>query len=354
MRDMLEGLYTRLGKRLQSLTIFHRIAIGNGFIIVLGAIGGTLITRHLAQEAADLGLILLFAIFGIFISVALNGLIIRRALRPMKNLRYLVDRAQEEGMEIHPSMLHNPDPDINQLASALNRLINELEERNRRLQALSKRVINAQEDERKRIARNLHDETGQSLTMLIVRLENLADKFPSENVEAAERLNIARSLAAQTLKDLRKTITGLRPTILDDLGLIPAMRWYARTNLEAAGITVNLNIPDEALQLHSEQNTALFRIAQEAINNIIRHADAKAADISLTRNQGKICLVVQDDGCGFPLVSKSIANFLPNQLGLIGIRERAELIGGSLEINSAPGQGSKIKVCVPVENPSDG
>jgi two-component system sensor histidine kinase UhpB len=272
----------------------------------------------------------------------------------MYDLQHLIGRVQDGELEIHPSMLQNPDPNINQLASALNTLINELEDRNRQLQALSKRVINAQEEERKRIARNLHDETGQSLTMLIVRLENMLDKLPSGQIEVSKRLITARDLAAQTLQDLRTTVSGLRPTILDDLGLIPALRWYARNHLENAGIAVKLHVPDENPPLHPEQSTALFRIAQEAINNIIRHADATTAAISLVTNQGTICLEVKDNGQGFPVLSGSKTDFLPDQLGLIGIRERAELIGGYLEINSAPNQGTSIKVCVPKGDLSDG
>jgi signal transduction histidine kinase len=146
----------------------------------------------------------------------------------------------------------------------------------------------------------------------------------------------------------------LRPTILDDLGLIPALRWYARNHLENAGIAVKLHVPDENLPLHPEQSTALFRISQEAINNIIRHADASTAAISLVSNQGTICLEVKDNGHGFPVLSGSKTVFLPDQLGLIGIRERAELIGGYLEIDSDPNQGTSIKVCVPIGDLSDG
>lgn len=339
---------SHLKKRYRGLSIFHRLAIGNSLIIVLGAIGGTLVTRHLAGQAADLWLITLFATFGISLSVLTNFWIIRTALRPLHELRQSVDRVQAGQGGIDTRLLEETDPDISRLATALTSMISQLEERNRTLRALSERAINAQEEERKRIARSLHDDTGQTLSMLIINLERLEKRLPAEAVTLQERLASACQLAKHALQELRKIVYGLRPTILDDLGLVPAIRWYARSNLEEAGVQVNFSVPEESILLSGHLNTTVFRVAQEAINNIVRHAEAKTAVITLCQNEGRICLWVEDDGRGFDVDQISGQALRLQRLGLLGIQERVELVGGDVTVESVPGQGTRLRVCVPM------
>ena len=215
------------------LSIFQRIAIGNSIIIVIGAVAGTLITRHLAIEAADLGLIALFATIGILLSLAINSWLISRALRPLRELRQMVDEIQTVKPVDSKLLLQKSDPDICQLSAALDALVSQLEKRNRQLRALSEQVINAQEEERKRIALSLHDDTGQALSMLIINLERLENRLPDDRLELQKKLAASRQLASHALQELMKIVRDLRPTILDNLGLVPAIRWYARSNLEA-------------------------------------------------------------------------------------------------------------------------
>ena len=338
----------QLQKRLECVKISHRIAIGNALIIILGAIGGTLVTRHLAREAADLWLILLFATIGITLTVLLNCGIIHTALRPLRELNTLVERLQGEPTTLEQDFLKNTDPDIVQLATTLTSLVQQLEERTLKLQAFSKRAINAQEEERKRIARGLHDETAQALSILIINLEKLENTLPLDNPKLQARLASTREITTHALKDLRHVIYGLRPTILDDLGLLPAIRWYARSTLEEARIQVEVNALGESFPLSAHVNTTLFRIAQEAINNIVRHADTRTAVITLFYKPSEVSLRIDDDGRGFDVAQITNSAVRLQRLGLVGIQERAELIGGQVVVESTPGEGTRIQVCVPL------
>lgn len=335
-------------QRLPYLSIFHRIVIGNSIIIVVGAIGGTLLTRLLTDKAADLSLIIGFALAGTILSLLVNSWIIHSALKPLKELRQLVDQIQAGNSRLNIDSLQQVDPDLSQLARVLHSLLSQLEERNRQLHALSNRAITAQEEERKNIARSLHDDTGQALSMLIINLQRLEDRLPLDEAELRSKLEASRILASGILTELRKIVYGLRPTILDDLGLVPAIRWYARSVLETNGIQVRLSLPEEAVELSSHLSTTLFRIAQEAINNIMRHANASVAEISLFIEQGKVHLKVQDDGQGFN-PGQAAGQAVPLQhLGLLGIKERATLVGGEVSIESVPGKGTCLQICVPL------
>jgi two-component system sensor histidine kinase UhpB len=341
-------LISRWQQRLRRLPILYRIAIGNGLIILLGAVGGTLITRHLAREAADLSLILMFAGMGIILTAIINYWIIKTALQPLYQLRQLVDRVQAGQTMAHSDLLRETDPDVNQLAEALNSLVQQLEDRNLKLRALSERAINAQEDERRRIARGLHDDTAQALSMLIIHLERLEHSIPPDDGQLKERLETARQLATRTLKDLRQVVLGLRPTILDDLGLVAAIRWYARSTLEPNGIRVEFEVSDQIQTLPARVETTLFRIAQEAISNIVRHAETESAVVTLRYDEHSACLWVTDQGRGFDVVQTSDRALELRRLGLLGIQERAELVGGAVMVDSTPGQGTRLRVCVPL------
>lgn len=332
--------------RLQSLTICTKIIIGNSLVIVVGAVGGTWITRHIAAQTADFWLIAIFAGLGISLSIVVNYFIVRAALRPLDELREFVDQIRAGEPNARPQLAQSGDPNVCQLAIALNTLIHQLENSNRQLKAISQRTINAQEEERKRIARSLHDDTNQALSSLIIQLERL-EQQSLENQEIQGKLSTARSLAADILNDLQKTVLGLRPAILDDLGLAPAIRWYARSNLEEAGILVDVDLEESDLPLSPELKTTLFRISQEAINNIRQHSKASKARITLQHTPTEVYLRIEDNGCGFaPAPSEGEAARL-RQWGLVGIQERVDLVGGSLALVSEPGHGAMLQISTP-------
>ncbi len=347
--SLVSRLVTSIQKRLTRLSIFWRIAIGNALIIIIGAVCGTLLTRHLSSLAAGWWLILLFAAAGITVSLLVNFIILGAALRPLRDLRQLAERLQSGGGGTVLN-LKNPDPDTLQLATTLHSLVTQLEGRNRELRALSERAINAQEEERRDIALSLHDDTGQALSMLVISLDRLEEKIPAEH---RKKIRETRDLAANALAELRRILFGLRPAILDDLGLAPAIRWYARANLEQAGIRVVVHAPEDGLNLSRALTTSLFRIAQEAINNILRHSQAGSAQITLSVDAEMVCLRVEDDGRGFDLSQVSAQALRLNHLGLLGIQERAGLLRGEVSLESTPGKGTWLEVHVPLSGTID-
>ena len=338
------------GQHSPHLSIVYRLLIGNSMVIVVSALLGTVLSVLLGHSLNETGWgpLLLLAGFAIALGTAANYLIIKTALRPLHELRELVDRMQAGSLDEQVRLPEDTDPDVGQLAAAINSVLDRLDGRTQQLHAISERLINVQEDERKRIARRLHDDTAQALSTLIISLERMESVLPAETPDLPRRLVNARKLATRTLEDLRNVIYGLRPTMLDDLGLAPAIRWQARSSLDEAGVRVKFDSMDETLRLPPQIETTLFRIAQEAISNIVRHAQAKSAAIALWREDDVACLWVEDDGCGFDPAQISNQALPMQRLGLLGIRERAELVGGNVTVDSAPGHGTRIEVHIPL------
>jgi two-component system sensor histidine kinase UhpB len=223
----------------------------------------------------------------------------------------------------------------------------------------SSQVLRAMEEERKRIARELHDETSQALTTLIIHqemtLELMKSKLqrgslPADSVnEVADHIKESRSITMKTLEEIRRLTFELRPTILDDLGLVAAVRWLAKNAAEPAGIKTKLNAYGLEDRLPEDVETVVFRIIQEACTNAVRHANAKNIKVHMDRRGDDLVVVVEDDGEGF-LVRDVLSSRLSNRgLGLFGMEERASLVGGEVSINSLPGKGTKVWVRVPLK-----
>lgn len=335
-------------RRIRLLTILQRLLIGNSVIIIFGAVAGTLLTRHFTLMG-DIKLILLFSSIGILFTLSFNYWIVTQALRPLEELRAALDRQENGKIVIPESLLIQLDPEIHQVVTTIQSMVVGLERRTLQLRALSERAINVQEEERNRIARNLHDDTAQAMSMIIIHLEQLESLIPEQETVLASRLAEARRLAVAALDDIRKIIWDLRPSILDDLGLVPAIRWYARFALEPSGITVDFDL-GEIDRSNPHLETLLFRVTQEAVSNILRHAHAKHVSIRLYQKHQQIWLEIEDDGLGFD-VSRTVGEAVfQKKLGLLGIQERVSLVGGEVNIQSTPGRGVYMQVCVPIFN----
>ena len=221
-----------------------------------------------------------------------------------------------------------------------------LQERERARQQLLRKVISAQEDERKRLARELHDETSQTLAALRVHLEMAAAAAPEG--PSREHVIEARQLASRSLDELQRLMHDLRPSVLDDLGLVSAIQWYAERRLGTKGIAVRCEVATGEVQLPYELETALFRAVQEVLTNVERHAGAEQVLIQLSVQDGRFTVEVEDDGCGFDLASVKPSPTDMRGLGLLGIRERVELVGGTVAIDSSPGGGTRVVLDVPL------
>jgi signal transduction histidine kinase len=204
-----------------------------------------------------------------------------------------------------------------------------------------RRVVEAQEQERARIARELHDQTGQALTSILLGLKALEDSVDTEEGRASTAE--LRELVVSTLQDVRRLAVELRPAALDDFGLAPALDRLADTFRVKTGIDVEVEASLGEPRLDPELETTLYRIVQEALTNVLKHARASHVSISVVRTAGSISAVVEDDGSGF-----TPEEARPGALGLVGMRERVALVGGRLSIESAPGAGTTLAVEVPV------
>ena len=237
---------------------------------------------------------------------------------------------------------------VDERTTELRELYRELKKREEARAKLLRKVIAAQEEERKRIARELHDETCQTVTALAVRIDT-ALTAPTV-AEAREKLGDVRTLARTTLDDLHRLIFDLRPSVLDDLGLFPAIRWFADRHLVSRGISVRTEFEVGDDRLSPEVETALFRAVQESLTNIVRHAHAENVLIQAEVAGGKLTIEIEDDGNGFDPASVAVADGSGRGLGLLGIRERIELLQGTLNIESAPGDGTHVTIAIPAHD----
>jgi len=234
-------------------------------------------------------------------------------------------------------------------------LYRELQAREQWRGELLARVIGAQEEERKRLARELHDETSQTLSALAMRLETAVAAFPGDL--SRQRLLEAKDLTLRTLDELHRLIYDLRPSVLDDLGLLSAIRWYAERHLEPLGVTVHWEFSGQERRLQPEIETALFRVVQEAITNVAKYAHAESVLIQCVLKDDSIGIEIEDDGDGFDPATVPTPGRLSDGgagngrrgLGLMGMHERVELLGGTIAIDAAPGKGVRIAVTVPLK-----
>jgi signal transduction histidine kinase len=211
---------------------------------------------------------------------------------------------------------------------------------------LLKRVVGAQEAERQRIARELHDETGQALTAVGLGLRSLEAKLRPDEEHAVDNLKKLQDLVTHSMSELQHIISDLRPSHLDDLGLRAALRWYAGIVSERTQIEINVETKGEERTLPVESKMALFRLAQEAITNVVKHAGATRVDLCLTYTNEGVSLVVIDNGCGFDL---GLVQMRQDNWGLLGMHERATLLGGEFKITTETGKGTRVEVDIPYQ-----
>lgn len=218
----------------------------------------------------------------------------------------------------------------------------EVQEAHHELRNLSSRLVTAQEEERRRLARELHDEVGQSLSAMLVEMGRVETAPDAET--RATRLAAARQMAEAGVGMVRNMALLLRPSMLDDLGLVAALRWQAREVNRRSGLKVKVDAPELEEDLPDEHRTCIYRLVQEALHNCARHAHANQVEVAVQRGPRGLSVTVQDDGVGFnPALEKG--------LGLLGMEERIQHLGGRLSIESAPGAGTTLAATIPLDHP---
>ncbi len=243
---------------------------------------------------------------------------------------------------------------VSYVSAALNLLKGSMLEISHQIEGMQQRqqmgvkVIMAQEEERKRVAREIHDGPAQSMANVVLRAE-FCEKLIDANLEKAKQeLHDLKDVVRSCLADVRRIIFDLRPMTLDDLGLIPTVRRYIGDSKDKYGLDVNLQIFGKERRLEPSIEVALFRAVQEAINNIGKHAQARSVVVKVEMLPHQVTIVVRDDGRGFDL-EKVLADKARDSLGLISMRERIELISGQFSIQTAPGEGTRITIVVPTD-----
>ncbi len=237
--------------------------------------------------------------------------------------------------------------EIGSLGSTFNKMSEELKHKEEMREQLLAKVIDAQEEERKRIARELHDETGQALTSLMVGLRYVEDSADTTRVR--EKTVELRALAAQTLDNVHRLATELRPSLLDDLGLVVAIQRYTKEYSTKMNINVDSHISGlNEQRLPPEVEITVYRVIQEALTNIAKYAEASNVSVVLRYRDSLLMAIVEDDGKGFD-VNRVMASPSRKKLGLFGMYERASLIGGKLTIESQPGAGTTVFLEVPLK-----
>ena len=209
------------------------------------------------------------------------------------------------------------------------------------LQDLSARLVAAQEEERRSISRELHDEVGQSLSALLVEAGNAAARVPADSIEVRRHVESIKRLAEASVNVIRNMSLLLRPSMLDDLGLVPALEWQAREVSKRTGLRVEVTADENAGELPDAHKTCIYRVVQEALHNCARHAQAHKVMVEVRQETSKILLSVEDDGHGFDV--RRVRG-----LGLVGMEERVHHLGGALKVSSRPGQGTTVAVELPL------
>jgi signal transduction histidine kinase len=226
----------------------------------------------------------------------------------------------------------------------------ELLEKSRRMQEelrlLSRGMLSAQEEERKTISRELHDVIAQMLTGINLRLSSLKAKTATSTRDLQKKIEVTQRIVKKSVDIIHRFARDLRPAVLDDLGLIPAMRSYLKVFTEQTGIHCTFTALAEIEKLDGATRTTLYRIAQEALANVSRHAKASLVKVTIRIHQNRVCMEIQDDGRGFQ-GNDAAATQQSKRLGLLGMRERAEMVGGVFYVDSAPGKPTTVHVEIP-------
>ncbi len=333
------------------LSLFEKVILANSIMLIIEALAGLWVTSH-TLEAHHYLIDTTFLSLAALLGLAINVMLLRASFRPLFALLSTM-RAVSAGKTSERAGIVQSDAEINELAQAFNGMLDRLEAM-RREQAML--ILQAQEEERRRLALELHDESSQNLTALLVHIEILSQSLQTlpdsvmtrdSRKQLDEGLCSLTGLTQHTLENIRTLAQQLRPTVLDDLGLKAAFRWLAEDARQRLQLAVELEIDgveerSRGGKLPVLYETALFRIAQECLTNVARHAHAQNVSISLTQKKSQISLRVRDDGCGYDPSQQHTG------LGIFGMHERASLLGGIVHIQSHAGHGTTVEAMLPL------
>jgi two-component system, NarL family, sensor histidine kinase UhpB len=342
--------FSRAGviRRLLRVPLFYKILLANSTIVLVGTVVGTVLTRSYLRGGVDAtaAWVILLATTGVFVTVLVNAIILKVALSPLNQLEATAARVQAGDLDARAPFSALRDREQERLTATFNGMLDALETYRQRLSGIAARALNAEEQERMRIARELHDDTAQSLAALLIRVRLLrAIEDPAARDAALEEF---RRQLGDALERVRRIARGLRPPALDELGLVPALESHVRSLSETVGIPIRMEAEPIENLLTRPAELALYRIAQEALSNAVRHSHPRQVTVRIERRGGDIRLTVRDDGCGFRV--EEMYQSEERGLGLFGMQERASYVGGSVTIRSRPAQGTVVVAVIPTRS----
>jgi two-component system sensor histidine kinase UhpB len=330
-------------QRISRRSTVQRVVVANALIIFVGAVIGTWLTRAAADQPIWL-LALIFFAAGVTSTAIVNYTLLRGLIRPLLDVVGIM-RSRHKGQGGGIDLDNVDDPNLRALAEALSEMLLRLEGESRHY---SSRLLNSIEEERRRIGRELHDETSQTLAATLINLEIAEKGLRNSPVEVRERVARCKQLLAHSLEQIKLLIYDLRPSTLDDLGLVPALRWYIESHLRSAGLTADTDFESATVRLPGEVETALYRVAQEALANVVKHSGATHVAIKLETHEGYGSLAIIDNGRGFDKLTVAPGGDNPHGVGLLSMQERVELLGGQMTIDTEWGRGTRVHAVVPV------
>ena len=343
------GARGRIRRRVRRLSLFNRILLSNAAIVMLGAVAGTWLTSIIVRRAPSEMIVPLaagFAVIGIVLSVMVNAVVLRVALSPLAQLRMAAQAVRSGNLSVRAAVSEDADSEMTDLASTLNATLDELELGHARLRTLSSQVVHAQEEERRRVARELHDDTAQVLFAQLLRVTALKTSPESELRRVGAELEQS---TVDALEGVRRLALELRPPALDDLGLTDALADLAKRLSTQAGIEIDYDHRGSRARLPADIELVLYRVAQEALTNVAKHARARHASLELDQGTSDVSLSIRDDGAGFDSSRQISPSATGIGLGLFGMRERVVLLGGNIRIWSQLGEGTEVFAFIPLD-----
>ncbi|WP_320778513.1 HAMP domain-containing sensor histidine kinase [Streptomyces sp. CRN 30] len=312
------------------MSLFWRIFCLNA--VVLGAATAVLLLAPVTVSVSVALAEAVVLLVGLAVMLVANGALLRLGLAPLGRLTKLMTTV--DLLRPGQRLTEPPTGEAAELIRTFNAMLARLEHERA---TSSGRALLAQEAERRRIAQELHDEVGQSMTAILLVLKRAADEAPEP---MREELQQAQEITRESLDEVRRLVRRLRPGVLDDLGLTSALASLTHDFATHTGLRVRRRCDSGLPALDPETELVLYRVAQESLTNVARHADAERVDVSLRDGGGAVLLDIVDDGRGMESVSEGA--------GIRGMRERALLLGAALDITSAPGAGTRIRLTAPV------
>lgn len=355
-----EGVLRRIIQQMLRLPMFYKILIANSTIILFwGVVGLWTLFRYFSFLPWGMPAVILVS-GSVILSILVNFILVRLALAPLEDLSDVMINVGKGNLDFrakyHPlggKLVDQCVRSLNGMLDTLNNAMRNLEKEREHSRKQAIKVLSAQEEERKRIARELHDETSQVLASLVIGLEQLHKRMPGSIQDCPgckQEINRLKSVTERSLDELHRLVFNLRPSILDDMGLKSALSWLLREQVEKKSVKVDINMEGSDSAIPDEIEIVLFRVAQEAITNIMKYANASLVIFNLIIADSHAELEVLDDGIGFD--PDTVARDKEKRLGLFGMQERVELFYGTFNLNSLPGRGTSIHVSIPFNAPT--